>query len=175
MEFILRCTDPAVDISEINFPNERTKLLGQIVGSADLTGQMADRTYLEKLLFLYLEFKEAHFGDYQSIHDLLNKTREFYKTTRAKLDVNFGGAYNKLTFHFQDWYGVENNYYLESIEKNMAYLTSITSLDKAEHISMLKRGGIVKKSEALITQVDLAFARNPTFPHQNDVITRREK
>ena len=43
MEFILRCTDPAVDISEINFPDARTRLLGQILGSADLTGQMADR------------------------------------------------------------------------------------------------------------------------------------
>jgi hypothetical protein len=155
MEFILRCTDPAVDISEINFPDARTRLLGQIVGSADLMGQMADRTYLEKLLFLYLECKEAHFGGYQNVHDLLYKTREFYKTTRGKLDDNFGGAYTKLTFHFQDLFGVENNYYLEAIEKNMAYLTTITALDKAEHRSMLKRGGIVKKSETLITQDDL--------------------
>ena len=156
MEFILRCTDPAVDLSEINFPDVRTQLLGQIVGSADLTGQMADRTYLEKLLFLYLEFKEAHFGGYQNVHDLLNKTRYFYVATRRKLDDNFGGTYTKLTFHFRDWFGVENNYYLESIEKNVAYLTTITALNKAEHRSMLKRGGIVKKSAALITQEDFA-------------------
>lgn len=156
MEFILRCTDPAVDISEINFPDKRTQLLGQIVGSADLTGQMADRTYLEKLLFLYLEFKEAHFGGYQNVHDLLNKTRYFYVATRRKLDDDLGGVYTKLTFHFQDWFGVENNYYLESIEKNMTYLTTITALNKAEHRSMLKRGGIVKKSEELFSYDELA-------------------
>lgn len=156
MEFILRCTDPAVDISEINFPDKRTELLGKIVGSADLTGQMADRTYLEKLLFLYLEFKEAHFGGYQNVHDLLNKTRYFYVATRKKLDENYSGVYTKLTFHFQDVFGVENNYYLESIEKNMAYLATITALNKAEHRSMLKRGGIVKKSEELISYDELA-------------------
>lgn len=154
MEYILRCTDPAVDISEINFPDKRTQLLGQIVGSADLTGQMADRTYLEKLLFLYLEFKEAHFGGYQNVHDLLSKTCEFYQATKKRLDENFGGVYTKLTFHFQDWFGVKNNYYQESIEKNMAYLATITALDEAEHRSMLKRGGILKKAEALITQED---------------------
>ncbi len=156
MEFILRCTDPAVDISEINFPDARTELLGKIVGSADLTGQMADRTYLEKLLFLYLEFKEAHFGGYQNVHDLLNKTRYFYVATRKKLDESFAGVYTKLSFHFQDVFGVENNYYLESIEKNMAYLATITALNKAEHRSMLKRGGIVKKSEELFSYEELA-------------------
>ncbi len=156
LEYILRCTDPAVDISEINFPDARTQLLGRIVGSADLTGQMADRTYLEKLLFLYLEFKEAHFGGYQNVHDLLNKTRYFYVATRRKLDENFGGVHTKLSFHFKDWFGVDNNYYLESIEKNMAYLTTITALDKTATRSMLKRGGIVKKSETLITHEELA-------------------
>ncbi len=156
MEFILRCTDPAVDISEINFPDKRTELIGMIVGSADLTGQMADRTYLEKLLFLYLEFKEAHFGGYQNVHDLLNKTRYFYVATRKKLDENYSGVYTKLAFHFKDWFGVENNYYLEAIEKNMAYLATITALNKAEHRSMLKRGGIVKKSEGLISYDELA-------------------
>ncbi|MGC2165001.1 MAG: HD domain-containing protein [Gallionella sp.] len=63
LKFIIRCTDPAESIPKIQFPDERTRLLGQIVGSADLTGQMADRTYLEKLLFLYLEFEEAQFGN----------------------------------------------------------------------------------------------------------------
>ena len=31
---------------------------------ADLVGQMSDRAYLEKLLFLYYEFKEAGFPGY---------------------------------------------------------------------------------------------------------------
>lgn len=34
-------------------------MLGEILGTADLTGQMADRTYLEKLLLLFLEFEDV--------------------------------------------------------------------------------------------------------------------
>ena len=156
MKFILLCTDPAVAISEINFPDERTRLLGQIVGTADLTGQMSDRTYLEKLLFLYLEFKEAQFGGYQNIYDLLCKTHDFYEFTRKRLDTGLGGIYNHLAFHFKDWYGIENNYYLESIEKNIAYLSSVISLNKTTQLSKLKRGGIVEKAETLISPEDLA-------------------
>lgn len=152
LQFIILGTDPALHISEIPFPDERTRLLGQIVSTADLTGQMADRTYLEKLLFLYLEFEEAHFGSFQNIHDLLRKTRNFYEVTRQKLDGELGGIYARLAFHFKDRFGVENNYYLESIEKNIAYLDKVTSLNEAKYLSMLKRGGIVEKTEALIAQ-----------------------
>lgn len=153
MKSILLCTDPAITVPDIRFPDERTRLLGQLVGTADLAGQMADRTYLEKLLFLYLEFKEAQFGGFQNIYDLLCKTRDFYEFTRKRLDSGLGGIYNYLTFHFKDWYGVENNYYLESIEKNIAYVSSITELNKSGQLSsVLKRGGIVEKAEALIAQ-----------------------
>lgn len=150
LAFAMRCTDPSVTISKIEFPDERTRLLGQIVRTADFTGQMADRTYLEKLLFLYLEFEEAHFGNFQSLHDLLNKTCEFYEVTRQQLDGELGGIYAKLTFHFKDSLGVDKNYYMESIEKNIAYLSKITVLNETRYLSMLKRGGIVEKAKPLI-------------------------
>lgn len=150
LEPMLSSTDPALKFSQIVFPDERTRLLGQIVVTADLTGQMADRTYLEKLLFLYLEFKEAHFGNYQNMYDLLRQTNSFYAITREKLDGAFGGMYANLSFHFKDVMGVENNYYLESIEKNIAYLEKVIALNEAEYLSMLKRGGIAEKSQALI-------------------------
>ena len=152
LKFIIRCTDPAEIVPDIEFPDERTHLLGQLVSSADLTGQMADRTYLEKLLFLYLEFEEANFGNYQSIHDMLSRTQAFYDKIRMKLDNDLGGIYNKLSFHFKDRYGVDKNYYLEAIEKNIAYLTQITKLSEEKHLAMLKRGGIVEKSETLLAQ-----------------------
>lgn len=151
LKHIILCTNPALPISQIAFPDERTRLLGQIVSTADLTGQMADRTYLEKLLFLYLEFQEAHFGSFQNIYDLLRKTRSFYDVTRRKLDDEFGGIHFSLALHFREVFGVERNYYLESIEKNMAYLDKVTSLNEAKYLSMLKRGGIVERTEALLT------------------------
>lgn len=147
---IILCTNPALALSDIRFPDERIRLLGQIVGAADLTGQMADRTYLEKLLFLYLEFEEAHFGSYRSVHDLLRKTQKFYEVTQLRLDNDLGGIYNKLSFHFKDWFGVEKNYYVESIKKNIAYLSQVASVNEERYLSMLKRGGIVKKAETLV-------------------------
>ena len=150
LEPIILSTDPGLTFSQLDFPDERSRLLGKIVGTADLTGQMADRTYLEKLLFLYLEFKEANFGNYRNIHDLLRQTEKFYENTRNKLDGELGGMYANLAFHFKDTLGVENNYYLESIEKNIAYLSKIISLNEVEYLPMLKRGGIVEKSKALV-------------------------
>lgn len=149
LEPMLSGTDPALKFAQIDFPSERCRLLGQIVATADLTGQMADRTYLEKLLFLYLEFKEAHFGNYQNMYDLLRQTNTFYSLTREKLDGALGGMYAKLKYFFQDVMGVENNYYLESIEKNIAYLDKVVALNEVEFISMLKRGGIAEKSRTL--------------------------
>ena len=148
LEPIMSGTDPALKFSEIEFPDERTRLLGQIVATADLTGQMADRTYLEKLLFLYLEFKEAHFGNYQNMFDLLKQTNTFYGVTREKLDSALGGLYRLLSLHFKDVMGVGNNYYLEAIEKNLAYLSKVIKRDE-EYLSMLRRGGIAEKSKTL--------------------------
>jgi hypothetical protein len=150
LESMISGTDPALKFSQIDFPDERTRLLGQIVATADLAGQMADRAYLEKLLFLYLEFKEAHFGNYQNMYDLLRQTKSFYAITREKFDGPYGGMYANLSFHFKDVMGVENNYYLESIEKNIAYLSKVIALDEAGYLSMLKRGGIAKKSQAIV-------------------------
>ncbi|MDO8926425.1 MAG: HD domain-containing protein [Sideroxyarcus sp.] len=135
--------------AQICFRDERSRMLGRIVATADITGQMADRIYLEKLLFLYLEFKEANFGSYESNYDLLRQTNRFYETTRAKLDGVLGGIYKKLEYHFKDTMGVSNNYYLESIEKNMAYLAKVVAHDEEELYTMLKRHGVAEMSRRL--------------------------
>ena len=147
---MMLATDRALSFSELDFPDERTRLLGKIVGTADLTGQMADRAYLEKLLFLYLEFKEANFGNYQSIHDLLRQTKSFYQLTRQKMDGELDGMYTRLSFHFKDTLGVDTNYYQESIEKNIAYLEQVILHNETEYLSMLKRGGIVEKAQGMV-------------------------
>ena len=107
---IMRCTDPGHPLLNIDFPDPRTRLLGQIVGSADLVGQMADRAYLEKLLFLFLEFQEAHLGNYQNVQDLLKKTRSFYNIVREKFDGELGGLYQRLSYHFKDHAGEDRNF-----------------------------------------------------------------
>ncbi len=147
IEHLMSSTNPALAFDDIAFPDQRTRMLAQIVGSADIVGQMADRTYLEKLQFLYLEFKEARFNNYDSMHDLLRQTKHFYDVTRKeKLDGTFDGIYKKFTFHFKSYIGIERNYYLEAIVKNLDYLTKVISLSEAEYLSMLKRGGMAEKS-----------------------------
>ncbi len=132
--------------AQIDFKNDRARMLARIVATADIIGQMADRKYLEKLLFLYLEFKEAQFGSYQSMYDMLRQTNRFYEMTREKLDGVLGGIYNKLEFHFKDTIGVENNYYLDSIEKNITYLAKTVAHGEDELFTMLKRNGVAESS-----------------------------
>lgn len=149
LEPLIRSTDPTFPFAQIPFAGEHMRLLGKLVATSDLVGQMADRTYLEKLLFLYLEFKEAHFGNYQNVHDMLRQTQRFYEITREKLDVVYESLYARLSAHFRVTMGVENNYYLESIANNIDYLVRVTQMDEAEHFTMLKRGGIVDKARSL--------------------------
>ena len=142
---IIRCTDLRIKLSEINFVSARIRLLGQIVGTADIVGQMADRTYLEKLLFLFVEFKEARYGNLSDTHDLLKKTRNFYDSIRKTLDGELGGTYQLINFHFKEWLGADRNFYIESIEHNIAYLDKVIQLNESEWLSMLKRHGIVQR------------------------------
>lgn len=143
IEPLMLSTNPAFPFSSIQLPNARCRLLAQIVGTADMLGQMADRAYLEKLLFLCLEFREAKFGHYQNLHSLLCQTKSFYETTRKKrLDEAYESIYRHLVGHFKDYIGVENNFYMESIKKNIAYLEKIILLDETEYLTMLKRSCI---------------------------------
>jgi hypothetical protein len=135
--------------TQIYFETERAKRLACIVATADITGQMADRKYIEKLLFLFLEFKEAQFGNYECMFDLLNKTSNFYKVTRDKLDGVLEAIYSKLEYHFEDVYGLHQNFYIESIEKNMAYLEIVVSQNEANLFKMLRRNGVADYTKTL--------------------------
>ena len=67
---IILCTDMNADISAISFSSTRIELLGKMLGTADLMAQLAERRYLEKLLYLYHEYKEAGIGDYENEVDI---------------------------------------------------------------------------------------------------------
>ncbi|HEY5993514.1 MAG TPA: HD domain-containing protein [Gallionellaceae bacterium] len=142
---VISCSDPKLPISGIAFPNDRILLAGQILGTADLVGQMADRKYLEKLAFLFQEFEEARMGDFKSVHDMMRKTGIFYAKILKKLDEEFGGMYHKFRPHFKVTLGEGKNFYMESISKNMDYLAKISALDESEYLTLLRRGGIIKQ------------------------------
>lgn len=157
LEAMMLCTDHMSELSSIAFPDERTRLLGKIVATADLVGQMSDRTYPEKLLFLFLEFKEADLGNYRCLLDLLRTSKGFYEfTRRERLDGELECMYTKLTFHFKECFGVERNFYMESLERNVEYIAQAAGLDEAGCLSKLKRGGVAEKVQALIAPGEAA-------------------
>ncbi len=128
-----------VQWEKIPFRNNEEKLTGSILGTADLLGQMADRKYLEKLLFLYYEFKEAGIPGYETEFDILKKTIDFYKITRERLDTTFTKVYDYATEHFKQRYNIPYNLYMISIERNISYIQEILKDNSTNFRKKLRR------------------------------------
>ena len=122
----IRCTILAMSPSKVAFRNETMRLMGYFLGSADLLAQIADRYYLEKLLLLFEEFKEAKLPGYNSAYDLLSKTRNFYQdVARKRLDNDFGSVDRYMRDYFRKRWNVDRDLYAEAIRGNLDYLDSI--------------------------------------------------
>ena len=117
------------------------RLVGSLLGSADIIAQMADRCYLEKCRDrLYPEFVEGGIavkkngkGDvviFASGEDLLRKTPNFYQGAQHRLDVDLGGAYRFAGAHFGG-----NNLYMDEVRKNIRFAERIST----EAVIPLKR------------------------------------
>lgn len=142
---MIMATSLALDPDSISYRDPETELLAKLVGSADLLGQLADRLYLEKLLFLYREFLEAGVLDYPHEFDLLNQTRTFYGTVRQRLDESLGNLDQPLHLHFQERWQLDRNLYNDAIALNLQYLDIIIECHRDDYRNKLKRGGIVDR------------------------------
>ncbi len=140
---MLRCTDLHVSPNDVTFSSPDIELLGKMMGTADLLGQMADRNYLEKLRYLYHEFLEAGITDYDSEFDLLCKTPGFYAFIQTRLTDTLGSVTDYLQGHFKARYNIDRDAYKDSIEINIAYLkTVIEAHDSNSFAKELKRGSL---------------------------------
>jgi hypothetical protein len=141
---VLHFTGYEKPFSELLLEDARDLRLGHLLGTADMITQMADRCYLEKCRDrLYPEFvlggmalplsnANAEQVRYASGLDLLRQTPQFVEETRSKrLDGDFNRAYRYLEVLFDG-----ANPYMESIERNMAYLQQIL---RSESWRMLRR------------------------------------
>jgi hypothetical protein len=142
---IILCTDLAVDISTIEFASAKEELLGKMLGSADILAQMADRSYLEKLLFLYHEFKEAGIGDYESEVDLLQKTLAFYDFVAWRLKTALGETDRFMRSHFVSRWGIQEDLYQVAIQNQRNHLIKIMDIPDSDPCNYLRRDGIVDK------------------------------
>lgn len=142
---MINCTKINKDVDRIKFSSCDTMTVGKILGTADCISQMADRIYLEKLLFLFKEFMEGNISDFKNEFELLKKTTLFYKDVRERCDGLLGGMNKYMIYHFKVRWGINEDLYQKAIDNNMMYLNKITNEFSKDYLSFLKRGNITKK------------------------------
>ncbi len=141
---IVHFTGYEIKLGDIQLNDERDRRLGQMLGTADLIAQMADRCYLEKCRDrLYPEFVLGGIAAvpgtdgalqirYSSGLDLLRQTPKFVRDTRAiRLEGEFEHAYR----HLESLYSGRNPYF-EAIDRNLGYLHQVLH---AERWPLLRR------------------------------------
>jgi hypothetical protein len=114
----------SVSMEELPFRDSREWLIGALVATGDMLGQMAAEDYPERLAGLYLEFREATvfsrlqnagFALHKNLLDLLQGTEKFYNSYVTRmLDQEWKGVYRIL----DDQQG--ENRYIERIRTNIS-------------------------------------------------------
>ena len=132
-----------IPVDKIKVPGPEFRLIGNLLGSADILAQMADRCYLEKCYDrLYPEFvrggiarKRNNDGSeeiiFASAADLIFKTPRFYQGATKRLKQDLGGCYNYIEKHFGG-----QNLYFDELEKNINHARAIAV---GGDISLLRR------------------------------------
>ncbi|MBW1775180.1 MAG: hypothetical protein JRJ82_20195 [Deltaproteobacteria bacterium] len=153
-KIMILCTDLKTDIATIDFPGADVELLGRMINAADLLGQMADRTYLEKLLFLYHEFKEGQVGDYEGEVDILRKTPGFYNFIQDRMEKVSALLDRFMVSHFTARWMLGTNLYTEAIQRQLEFLKNILALSNSDPRDHLKRDDIVRKVRVMYGEHD---------------------
>lgn len=142
-QIMIYCTDLAADFGSIIYPSREIELMGKILAASDLLAQMAGRTHLEKLLYLYQEFREGMVGDYESAEDLLRKTVGFYDLVKERFERKLDGVDRYMRLHFKQRWGVDQDLYHLAIEHEKEYLCKILSEADRDMLDHLRRKGII--------------------------------
>jgi hypothetical protein len=127
---LVHFTGYEMDIDDIRVADPRDRMIGCLVGTADLIGQMSDRMYLEKCReFLYREFVWGKIARerlpdghevvrYASPEDLIIKTPGFYEyIVRRRLQKKLGSVDRYAEAHFDG-----PSLYQSEIDRNMDFL-----------------------------------------------------
>ena len=122
---------------QIQLDDPKHRIIGGLIGTADVIAQMADPAYLEKCRDrLYPEFELGGLTHqllpdgselvlYKSAEDLLLKTPQFIKTTiSGRLEKHFNGLYHYVEAHFDG-----PNLYMEALENNCRHLEQLIAED----------------------------------------------
>ena len=125
---IIHFTGYEMPLEQIDLPDPLLRRIGNMLGTADIMAQMADRCYLEKCRDrLFPEFvaggltlvggaKSTSPMQFASPEDLLLKTPSFYRTAIHRLNELLGAAHRYVETHFNG-----QNLYLEEIAKSVKH------------------------------------------------------
>jgi hypothetical protein len=147
----LKCTGVTVKIKDIRFESQEHEIVGKILGTADLIGQMADRDYLEKLIFLYQEFEEGGVSIYHNELDFLKATPDFWAFSQQRFITDYGQVDRYLRDHFRVLWGLDRDLLTEVIERNMKYLKFILEHHEADYSRYLTSEGLTEVISEIIT------------------------
>ena len=115
-------SDPAI----FEFHTHEIQIAGQVVGSADILAQMADRYYLECLPLLFIEQQAGGISKHNSALELMEHTANFYHNiVLRRLITTFSSTSNALKDHFRNRHTINRNLYIDNIDKNIIYLRKI--------------------------------------------------
>ncbi|GAB4341636.1 MAG: hypothetical protein Kow0089_16150 [Desulfobulbaceae bacterium] len=120
---MIQCTKLSLSPRDLPFDSEEVRLMGYILGTADIIAQMADRVYLERLPLLFEEFQEGGIPGYESTVDIFKQTVNFFRNVIEKrLNDEFGGIVEAVRYHFQERWKIDQNLYTRAIENNINYI-----------------------------------------------------
>jgi hypothetical protein len=127
---LVHFTGYELEVDDIQVADLKDRLLGWMLGTADLIGQMSDRMYLEKCReLLYREFVLGEIARerlpdgreivrFSSPEDLILKTPGFYEyVARNRIDRKLGGVDRYAESHFGG-----TSPYQSEIDRNMNFL-----------------------------------------------------
>ena len=133
---ILHFTGYERPVATIKLEDPMFRLVGSLLGSADIIAQMSDRCYLEKCRDrLYPEFvaggithKVGSEGRqevvFSSGEDLLRKTPGFFRNASKRLDEDLGRCYVYAQSHFGG-----QNLYMEAVKQNIRFVERVAEGD----------------------------------------------
>ena len=129
---LIHFTGYEIPAAKIKLPNLLFRMIGSMLGTADIIAQMADRCYLEKCRDrLFPEFVQGGLAAEQrpqpganvlffSAQELVQKTPTFFQFANVRMREHLGSTVNYAEKHFGG-----QNLYIDEIGKNVRYAEAI--------------------------------------------------
>lgn len=140
---LVHFTGYEIGLDRIQVAHPRDRVLGFMLGTADILAQMSDRCYLEKCAhFLFHEFKTCGLAGeqipggpkpiYKAPEDLIRMTPEF---AQKLFDERLDGYFQSVYRHMGDYFGGANPY-LAEIHQHLGFVRAII---ESNDFSLLRR------------------------------------